>query len=212
MSIPRSRRRPRASFTKLSPRAPARTPTSVIPYQWGKTGTTEDNTNAWFCGATDQITACVWVGYADSYQQMTTEYGGSPVDGGTYPALIWGRVVEAWNALEASRAADAKPKRQPRRPAKTSRPIQHRLRRSNHRGLRRPDDYSTDHPHHSGAGTDGARADGTCPMPPHLLRRRLRRHPAPVAGIRAEHRRRLAGLKGVEALVRERHLDRQALA
>lgn len=75
------------------------------PYQWGKTGTTTDNTNAWFCGATQLITACVWVGYADSYQQMTTEYGGQPVDGGTFPALIWARVVEAWNALEATRAA-----------------------------------------------------------------------------------------------------------
>ncbi|MBK8295251.1 MAG: transglycosylase domain-containing protein [Solirubrobacterales bacterium] len=75
------------------------------PNQWGKTGTTTDNTNAWFCGATQEITVCVWVGYADSYQQMLTEYGGSPVDGGTFPALIWSRVVEAWNNLEAARAA-----------------------------------------------------------------------------------------------------------
>jgi len=61
--------------------------------QWGKTGTTEDNTNAWFCGAITEITACVWVGYPDGYVKMLTEYGGQPVDGGTYPALIWGRVV-----------------------------------------------------------------------------------------------------------------------
>ncbi len=74
--------------------------------QWGKTGTTEDNTNAWFCGAITEITACVWVGYSEGYTQMLTEYGGSPVDGGTYPALIWGRVVEAWKALEESRAAE----------------------------------------------------------------------------------------------------------
>ncbi|MGK2931860.1 MAG: transglycosylase domain-containing protein, partial [Solirubrobacterales bacterium] len=70
------------------------------PSQWGKTGTTDDNTNAWFCGATSEITACVWVGYSEGYTKMLTEYGGSPVDGGTYPALIWGRVVEAWQALE----------------------------------------------------------------------------------------------------------------
>jgi penicillin-binding protein 1A len=74
--------------------------------QWGKTGTTEDNTNAWFCGAITEITACVWVGYPEGYVQMTTEYGGSPVDGGTYPAIIWSRVVEAWKSIEENRAAE----------------------------------------------------------------------------------------------------------
>ncbi|MGK2955212.1 MAG: transglycosylase domain-containing protein [Solirubrobacterales bacterium] len=76
------------------------------PEQWGKTGTTDDNTNAWFCGAITEITACVWVGYAEGYTKMLTEYGGAPVDGGTYPAIIWARVVEAWQALEATRAAE----------------------------------------------------------------------------------------------------------
>ena len=74
--------------------------------QWGKTGTTDDNTNAWFCGAITEITACVWVGYAEGYTRMLTEYGGQPVDGGTFPALIWANVVEAWQALEASRVAE----------------------------------------------------------------------------------------------------------
>lgn len=74
--------------------------------QWGKTGTTEDNTNAWFCGAITEITACVWVGYAQGYQKMLTEYAGAPVDGGTFPALIWQRMVESWLAIEADRAAE----------------------------------------------------------------------------------------------------------
>ena len=74
--------------------------------QWGKTGTTEDNTNAWFCGAITEITACVWVGYPEGYVQMLTEYAGSPVDGGTFPAIIWARVVEAWQSIEANRAAE----------------------------------------------------------------------------------------------------------
>lgn len=78
--------------------------------QWGKTGTTEDNTNAWFCGAITEVTACVWVGYPEGYQKMLTEYGGSPVDGGTYPALIWAKVIEAWQAIEAARAADREAK------------------------------------------------------------------------------------------------------
>lgn len=74
--------------------------------QWGKTGTTEDNTNAWFCGAITEITACVWVGYPEGYVQMLTEYAGSPVDGGTFPAIIWSRVVEAWKSIEEARAAE----------------------------------------------------------------------------------------------------------
>ena len=74
--------------------------------QWGKTGTTDNNGNAWFCGAITQVTACVWVGYPDSYQEMETEYGGSPVDGGTYPAIIWARVIEAWLAIESGRISE----------------------------------------------------------------------------------------------------------
>lgn len=74
--------------------------------QWGKTGTTEDNTNAWFCGAITEITACVWLGYKDGYVPMTTEYLGGPVDGGTFPAIIWARVVEAWKSIEENRAAE----------------------------------------------------------------------------------------------------------
>jgi len=74
--------------------------------EFGKTGTTDDNSNAWFCGAITEVTACVWVGYADSYQQMLTEYAGAPVDGGTYPALIWSKIITAWKEIEATRAAD----------------------------------------------------------------------------------------------------------
>ena len=78
--------------------------------QWGKTGTTEDNTNAWFCGAVTEVTACVWVGYPQGYQKMLTEYGGLPVDGGTYPALIWASVIGAWQEIEANRAVEREAK------------------------------------------------------------------------------------------------------
>ena len=82
---------------------------------WGKTGTTDDNGDAWFCGATPRITACVWVGFPDTVTPMETEYGGAPVDGGTYPALIFSRVVAAYDSLMATRddgtevKADANP-------------------------------------------------------------------------------------------------------
>ncbi|HEV2771170.1 MAG TPA: penicillin-binding transpeptidase domain-containing protein, partial [Solirubrobacteraceae bacterium] len=56
---------------------------------WGKTGTTENYADAWFVGATDQLTVAVWVGYPDAIRPMETEFQGGPVAGGTYPATIW---------------------------------------------------------------------------------------------------------------------------
>lgn len=70
-------------------------------YAWGKTGTTENYGDAWFCGGTEHFTACVWVGYPDTVKSMETEYGGSPVAGGTYPAEIWSRIMQACEAIQA---------------------------------------------------------------------------------------------------------------
>jgi penicillin-binding protein 1A len=75
--------------------------------QWGKTGTTENNGDAWFCGGIEEVTACVWVGYADTTTPMTTLYNGGPVMGGTFPALIWASVISAWEEIKAERAAEA---------------------------------------------------------------------------------------------------------
>jgi penicillin-binding protein 1A len=75
--------------------------------QWGKTGTTENNGDAWFCGGIEEeVTACVWVGYANSVTPMETLYEGGPVMGGTFPALIWGSVIRAWEELKATHAAE----------------------------------------------------------------------------------------------------------
>jgi penicillin-binding protein 1A len=75
--------------------------------QWGKTGTTEENGDAWFCGGIqDEVTACVWVGYPDTTTPMTTLYNGGPVMGGTFPALIWARVISAWQDIQAEHAAE----------------------------------------------------------------------------------------------------------
>jgi penicillin-binding protein 1A len=70
---------------------------------WGKTGTTDDNGDAWFCGATEEITACVWVGHPAGNTPMLTEFGGAPVDGGTYPAVIFADLVNAYLEVTASR-------------------------------------------------------------------------------------------------------------
>ncbi len=73
--------------------------------QWGKTGTTDNNGDAWFCGATKEVTACVWVGHADSTEPMETEFGGQPVDGGTFPALMWASVVSDYYDIQAQHTA-----------------------------------------------------------------------------------------------------------
>jgi penicillin-binding protein 1A len=78
-----------------------------VSEQWGKTGTTENNADAWFCGGIAEVTACVWVGYADSTTPMKTLYNGGPVMGGTFPALIWARVISAWERIKSERAAEA---------------------------------------------------------------------------------------------------------
>jgi penicillin-binding protein 1A len=55
----------------------------------GKTGTTENYGDAWFCGYVPQLVTCVWVGYPDNLVPMLHDFHGQPVAGGTYPAEIW---------------------------------------------------------------------------------------------------------------------------
>ncbi|HET9720648.1 MAG TPA: transglycosylase domain-containing protein [Solirubrobacteraceae bacterium] len=55
----------------------------------GKTGTTTNEVDAWFVGWTPQLTVAVWVGFPNSAKPMTTLFNGGPVEGGTYPAIIW---------------------------------------------------------------------------------------------------------------------------
>jgi len=68
----------------------------------GKTGTTDNYGDAWFVGYTPQLVVAVWVGYPNELRPMVHEFGGSPVAGGTYPALIWKEFVSRANAAEES--------------------------------------------------------------------------------------------------------------
>ena len=54
----------------------------------GKTGTTDNFTDAWFVGYTPHLSTSVWVGYPDARVEMTSVHGIS-VAGGTFPAQIW---------------------------------------------------------------------------------------------------------------------------
>jgi penicillin-binding protein 1A len=71
----------------------------------GKTGTTENSGDAWFVGFTDRLTVAVWVGYPDKLKPMETEFQGGPVEGGTFPALIWRDFLLAANKLLDDRVA-----------------------------------------------------------------------------------------------------------
>src|SRR5918997_56883 len=70
---------------------------------WGKTGTTENYGDAWFVGGNEQLTVAIWVGYADKLQPMEYEFPGSPVAGGTYPAVIFSDFMATWLELREAR-------------------------------------------------------------------------------------------------------------
>jgi penicillin-binding protein 1A len=54
----------------------------------GKTGTTDNYADAWFCGYTRQLEATVWVGYPRGEVPMLNVHG-IAVSGPTFPATIW---------------------------------------------------------------------------------------------------------------------------
>jgi penicillin-binding protein 1A len=82
---------------------------SIGQFAAGKTGTTSNFGDAWFVGWDKKYTVAVWVGYPDKLVPMTTEFGGKPVFGGTYPALIWHDFMLAAMSVEAARANHVKP-------------------------------------------------------------------------------------------------------
>jgi penicillin-binding protein 1A len=92
------------SFTRVLPPDVAETETSMLEtvleygtgraaaigqFAAGKTGTTSNFGDAWFVGWDRKYTVAVWVGYPNRLIPMTTDFGGQPVFGGTFPALIW---------------------------------------------------------------------------------------------------------------------------
>jgi membrane peptidoglycan carboxypeptidase len=65
----------------------------------GKTGTTNDYKDAWFCGYTPNLTTCVWMGYPKGEITLTNLNGHTPF-GGDIPATIWRTYMEKAFALE----------------------------------------------------------------------------------------------------------------
>ena len=66
----------------------------------GKTGSTDNNTNAWFVGYTPELSTAVWMGSPTDYIEMAN-VGGIRVYGGTYPAMVWGAYMRELTAGKA---------------------------------------------------------------------------------------------------------------
>jgi penicillin-binding protein 1A len=62
----------------------------------GKTGTTDDNYDAWFVGFTPYLTTAVWMGDPRRETSMSN-VGGVANYGGTYPAMVWGDFNERFH-------------------------------------------------------------------------------------------------------------------
>ena len=61
----------------------------------GKTGTGEEYKDAWFCGYTPQLSTAVWVGFPTGGISMSRPTTRITVYGGTWPAQIWKRFMDA---------------------------------------------------------------------------------------------------------------------
>jgi penicillin-binding protein 1A len=61
----------------------------------GKTGTTDNHSDAWFVGYSRDLSTAVWMGHADSQRPLVGVDGHGPVYGGTVPAETWAAFMGA---------------------------------------------------------------------------------------------------------------------
>jgi penicillin-binding protein 1A len=88
-------------------RGTARSIAVLSPYVAGKTGTTDDENDAWFVGLTNDVTVVVWVGYDNATGQRRTLGSGST--GGAVAVPIFESIIEAAWADVAPKHALAPP-------------------------------------------------------------------------------------------------------
>jgi membrane carboxypeptidase/penicillin-binding protein len=74
-------------------RGTARAIGQLSPYVGGKTGTSEDENDAWFIGFTNEVTVGVWVGYDNADGRRRTLGGGQT--GGRVAVPIFGEIMQA---------------------------------------------------------------------------------------------------------------------
>lgn len=61
----------------------------------GKTGTTQKFVDAWFAGYTPKLTAVVWMGYPEGNAKKMENVRGRAVNGGSFPAAVFKRFMQA---------------------------------------------------------------------------------------------------------------------
>jgi membrane peptidoglycan carboxypeptidase len=88
-------------------RGTARAIAGLSPYVAGKTGTSDEENDAWFVGFTNDVTVAVWIGYDNADGKRRTLGGGST--GGHVAVPIFEPVIQAVWAYEAPKAAIAPP-------------------------------------------------------------------------------------------------------
>ncbi len=88
-------------------RGTARSISAFAPYVAGKTGTSDDENDAWFIGFSNDVTVAVWIGYDNAAGKRRTLGGGAT--GGHIAVPIFEPVIQAAWANVAPRAALAPP-------------------------------------------------------------------------------------------------------
>jgi membrane carboxypeptidase/penicillin-binding protein len=104
----------RASFYQLKTmlqgvlaRGTARAISGLAPYVAGKTGTSDEENDAWFVGFTNDVTVAVWLGYDNATGKRRTLGGGAT--GGGVAVPIFEPIIQAVWANVAPRTALAPP-------------------------------------------------------------------------------------------------------
>jgi membrane peptidoglycan carboxypeptidase len=87
---------------------------------YGKTGTTDDFTNAWFTGCSDTLCIAVWMGYDKEYldhgrlpHSMKNVEGVPEVFGGTLPAKLFAHTFSNYRLLRTTHHLPAAPATRP---------------------------------------------------------------------------------------------------
>ncbi|HKQ85498.1 MAG TPA: penicillin-binding transpeptidase domain-containing protein, partial [Candidatus Acidoferrales bacterium] len=88
-------------------RGTARAIAGLSPYVAGKTGTSDEENDAWFVGFTNDVTVAVWIGYDNADGVRRTLGGGST--GGHVAVPIFETVIQAVWAYAAPKVALAPP-------------------------------------------------------------------------------------------------------
>jgi penicillin-binding protein 1A len=88
-------------------RGTARSIAALAPYVAGKTGTTDDENDAWFVGFTNDVTVAVWLGYDNADGQHRTLGTGST--GGAVAVPVFESIIRAAWAYVAPKQALAPP-------------------------------------------------------------------------------------------------------